>query len=306
MPVSTDLDIRRQHEVNIYRDLPSHVRVVADFLAPALAGHGGAAVVVATEPVRTRLRDELRTAGIEFDISRLCEFDASETLAGFYSDGHIDETRFGSIVGEVLHRAARSAGHGPLCVYGEMVAVLWEAGDVAAAIDLERAWNDLGPSPSFRLLCGYPSYLMGPELEEDFLEVCGLHTAARDARPFDVAQTLAPTRDAARSARQFVEHRLAPFVDGDQLHDMALIISELATNALSHAQSPFTVSLSGSPSEMVRVSVTDQDCNLPRMRHTNQLSTHGRGLSIVSTLATRWGIEPSCEGKTVWAEVAFR
>lgn len=306
MSVSPVLDIRNAHEVHFYSDVSSHVSLVADFLAPALTGRAGVAVVAATGPIRSRLREELRAAGVEVSNGRLRELDAVETLARFCSGDRIDRARFRATVGEIVQRAARAAGDGPVCVYGEMVAVLWQAGDIASAIELERAWNELGSSSRFRLMCGYPSALVGPEHEDDFLEVCRLHTAASDTRPIDAKRSLPATPDAARAARHFAVRRLGPFVRGDELHDIEVIISELATNALTHAESPFTVSLRGNPEEVVRIEVTDRDFCTPQLRPAALLASRGRGLSIVSTLATRWGVEPSLDGKTVWAEIVFR
>jgi len=37
-----------------------------------------------------------------------------------------------------------------------MVALLWDAGDVASAIALEDLWNDLAGERDFMLLCAYP------------------------------------------------------------------------------------------------------------------------------------------------------
>lgn len=39
--------------------------------------------------------------------------------------------------------------------YGEMVNVLWQDGQEAAAIRLEMLWNDLARTRAFKLLCGY-------------------------------------------------------------------------------------------------------------------------------------------------------
>jgi hypothetical protein len=42
---------------------------------------------------------------------------------------------------------------------------------------------------------------------------------------------------------------------------------------------------------------------LPRLRHGGPAARSGRGLHLVGALARAWGVEPSADGKTVWAEL---
>ena len=63
-------------------------------------------------------------------------------------------------------------------IYGEMVAVLWDQGNVAAAIELERLWNDLAIRHPFSLLCAYPTSAFHTDAgAEQFLQVCAQHSA---------------------------------------------------------------------------------------------------------------------------------
>jgi hypothetical protein len=41
-------------------------------------------------------------------------------------------------------------------VFGEMVSLLWDAGLIDAAVELEVLWNELGVQYPFSLLCAYP------------------------------------------------------------------------------------------------------------------------------------------------------
>lgn len=83
----------------------------------------------------------------------------------------------------------------------------------------------------------------------------------------------------------------------------ALLVSELATNAVKHARSAFSVSvrLGGGP---VRVSVRDFGEGEPTERRPAPDQTSGRGLMIVGALADQWGVEDHARGKTVWFELA--
>jgi anti-sigma regulatory factor (Ser/Thr protein kinase) len=93
--------------------------------------------------------------------------------------------------------------------------------------------------------------------------------------------------------------------DNALLDDAALIVTELATNAVLHASSGFTVDVSSSP-HAVRVAVHDASPARPERRDASPVATSGRGLGIVAALANRWDVESVDAGKTVWAELHRR
>jgi anti-sigma regulatory factor (Ser/Thr protein kinase) len=121
-------------------------------------------------------------------------------------------------------------------------------------------------------------------------------TAAQDQR--QTVRTF-PSRPAAvRAARQFVVDRLA----GDHAADTAaLLVSELATNAVEHARTPFTVRVVVGPT--VRVEVGDRSNASPVALEVPSEADRGRGLGIVAALASRWGTSHTAEGKVVWFEL---
>lgn len=82
--------------------------------------------------------------------------------------------------------------------------------------------------------------------------------------------------------------------------DCRLAVSELATNAITHAASPFEVRVRFT--DTVRLEVADQSSELPVLRSPSAFDGGGRGCRIVDALATRWGAEPAPGGKVVWAE----
>jgi hypothetical protein len=54
----------------------------------------------------------------------------------------------------------------------------------------------------------------------------------------------------------------------------------------------------------VRVAVSDLDGRVDLVPlSVAQGNEHGRGLRIVATLASAWGVEPRGEGKAVWFEL---
>ena len=67
-------------------------------------------------------------------------------------DGTPDPVAFASVIGAALDDLT---GSGPVHAFGEMVALLWDEGNVTAAIELESLWNDLAEHRTFSLYCAY-------------------------------------------------------------------------------------------------------------------------------------------------------
>jgi anti-sigma regulatory factor (Ser/Thr protein kinase) len=92
--------------------------------------------------------------------------------------------------------------------------------------------------------------------------------------------------------------------------DVALVISELFSNALRHAaplpEAKIRVAWCIDQAS-VRVSVSDGGGpTVPELGEPTQGATGGRGLRIVERLSSRWGTSTSEDGTTVWAEVPVR
>ena len=102
-------------------------------------------------------------------------------------------------------------------------------------------------------------------------------------------------RAARRFTRAFLlEHGLDVFVE-----DAELAVSEVATNALLHAQGPFHVGLS-TDGRGLRAQVTDPSPVLPSQREAGTQATTGRGMSLLDGCTTDHGVAPLLRGKTVW------
>lgn len=145
------------HLVEFYESDALLVESVGDFLTPALE-QGEAVIVVATEAHRVSFADALAERGVELEAARqqgrLVELDAGETLGRFVVESVPDENMFDAVVGRLVRRTgARSPN---LRVYGEMVAVMWDRGNAAGALQLEQLWNRLSEEQPFTLMCAYP------------------------------------------------------------------------------------------------------------------------------------------------------
>jgi anti-sigma regulatory factor (Ser/Thr protein kinase) len=109
--------------------------------------------------------------------------------------------------------------------------------------------------------------------------------------------------DQVREVRRFVASTLATWQL--QSDDVALLVSELATNAVLHARSEFEVSLTAEP-DRVRVEVSDGNSRVPSLAAVPVDAYSGRGLLLVQQLAQAWGVETAARvGKTIWFEVAL-
>jgi anti-sigma regulatory factor (Ser/Thr protein kinase) len=87
----------------------------------------------------------------------------------------------------------------------------------------------------------------------------------------------------------------------DHVRVVGLLLSELATNALTHASSPYRLMVEMDADETF-VEVTDAGDGEAFTRAPAHVNG-GYGLNLVNALATTWGAEPREHGKTVWAAV---
>jgi hypothetical protein len=272
-------------------------RSVADFLRDGLAA-GGTAIVIATGPHRQMFERELTAAGVELDGHSVIALDAASTLRQFVTDGRVDQQAFRRVIGEVV-RDALSRG-GPVRAYGEMVGLLWEAGDVMSAIRLEELWNELGAELPFALMCGYRrSTLSSPSLADELEQVCHLH----DSVHVEFSRGFEPTSAAPRAARRSVAEAVRQVGHSARLIDDAqTLAAELAANAVIHTRSPFTLTASVTNSR-VHIAVGDRSSVAPTLRFTPPSLPGGKGLQVVAALSADWGVEITADGKTVWAEL---
>lgn len=104
-----------------------------------------------------------------------------------------------------------------------------------------------------------------------------------------------------REARLFVcgllrAHGLPGVAD-----DAELVVSELATNAVTHAGTPFIVTVDCDGSRLL-LTVQDGTSEVPVLMMAEPMDTGGRGLAIVKALSQDWGSDDHpATAKSVWA-----
>lgn len=119
-------------------------------------------------------------------------------------------------------------------------------------------------------------------------------------------RTYPPEPESVTRARHDVGEVLGPRVGGS---DVAVIVSELASNAVKHARTPFRLRLvQVDDSVLVRVddSLGEHVVGTgPAVVEASPDAPHGRGLALVSALAQRWGVRSQPSGTCAWALLAL-
>jgi anti-anti-sigma factor len=172
------------HIVEFYESDELLAKSVRDYVQPSLRG-GDAVVVVATKRHRDLFEAALTGTGIDVgearEEDRYIDLDAEETLSLFMLDGTPDPIRFEIALTKLLARAG--GGGRSVSVYGEMVAFLWDQGNITGVIALEDLWNELGRSQQFSLFCAYPLAAFDrPESAESFRTIREQHSGAHPQR----------------------------------------------------------------------------------------------------------------------------
>jgi anti-sigma regulatory factor (Ser/Thr protein kinase) len=113
-----------------------------------------------------------------------------------------------------------------------------------------------------------------------------------------------PSESASVPLARRVATNSLPGLPATVLADVALVVSELATNCVRHAHTDFHLRVERHVDE-VRVEVTDGGRGDPRPQTPEASQPHGRGLHIVQVVARQWGVVPAGSGKTVWCTIAL-
>lgn len=298
----------RPHVVQFYEDVDELTTSVGTYLARAWAA--GECLILITTAERCSVL--LSAAGpgpssaySSGDPARIIWLDPYATLEELLIDGRLDPARFDAVAGATV-RAAAQKGIG-VSAFGEMVGLLWESGQVGEAIQLEKLWNDLAAREPVALYCAYPSgSAQGHRCPSDHPDIVGAHSAVvGDGTDVSIgraeSRTFEATLVAPRQVRRLVAETLAAW-GGHQADEAVSVVAELAANAVVHAGSSFTVTLT-ELADGLRISVQDGSTSMPRASGVSGHEPSGRGLDLVARLARRWGAVASDGGKVVWAEL---
>jgi len=204
------------------------------------------------------------------------------------------------------------------CLAEQPEAVVVEAAGLAAADDIAltlfrtvahhaSAWPCIPV-----VLCSPPAELVA-QLHQLGLDrhviVCATLDAARaHARrrplPDRVRHTFPPESGSVTLARHLVTDACQRWHLPHLVPMASLVTSELVGNAVRHAGTEAEVTVHRADRHLY-VAVRDYDEHLPKLVGTAaETDPGGRGLLLVSAMATAWGCIPLLDGKVAWAAVS--
>lgn len=200
----------------------------------------------------------------------------------------------------------RAVQRGPRGVVIDLSAAVGLAPEVVDTLNWLTSEAAGWPRPALSVCCA------PPELAELLLPEVRMHRCRSDAiEHIDdhaghgqcVRVTLPADPTGPRRARQLatecaLEHGVPP-------EDLSLVVSELVTNALRYGQPPVELEID-SCEHCVTVLVCDGGTGRPVARAADEQDEGGRGLLLVTSLASDTGVRPSPPGKAVWAELPRR
>jgi serine/threonine-protein kinase RsbW len=109
---------------------------------------------------------------------------------------------------------------------------------------------------------------------------------------------------AARTGRRWVMDvvREAGMLRRQDAELIELLAGELLANAVIHGPRAGRIWVTATREDSsVRISVRDEGEGLPRVKHPSPTALGGRGVGLVDSLASRWGVQDhGATGKTVW------
>ncbi|HKT80075.1 MAG TPA: MEDS domain-containing protein [Vicinamibacterales bacterium] len=176
------------HFLQLFDTIESRADNVGAFVEGSLAA-GGKVVVLATPEHWKAVDERLSLWGCDVDSAiadrRLTMVDARRALESILRRGQPDPMRFSAWAARAVPPPGGSVVR-RIFVYGELVDLLAEEANFAAAVTLERLWSDLLKSRPFTLMCGYCSaHFSNPRAGSALREICACHsrneTASDDA-----------------------------------------------------------------------------------------------------------------------------
>jgi hypothetical protein len=297
-----------EHLVQFYDSDGELLDSVVPYLAEGLDA-GEAVLVLATEQHHALFEAGLMTRDVDVEQAiadgRYVALDAVQALECIRPHGNLRMDAFDEVIGRLVRQHA--AEHRGLRAFGELVGLLWEEGEAAAADELEGMWNELFYEHQFTLLCAYPTSPAAMQ-RGAVGRVCRSHSSVipsitRDdspagAMPLNAAFTA--DLDAPRRVRALLGSALADFQFSDDLIERGtLTASELAANAVLHARTPFRL-LMQPRAASVWIGVED---HAPLRHRQDVVGRSPHGLGLIATLALRWGIVTRETGKLIWVEL---
>jgi hypothetical protein len=162
------------HRMQLFDDSDSKVDAVSAFVAEHL-NQDTRVLCFMTPPHREAVLARLASDNLPVESlqnrGRLTFLDASDALEQLVIDGRLDRNRFDSMLRDNIPQGQ------PCAIYGELVDLLAERGELRQAQQLEHWWSGITAEHPLTVFCGYASAHFGhPDAIPTLREICRAHS----------------------------------------------------------------------------------------------------------------------------------
>jgi DNA-binding NarL/FixJ family response regulator len=190
LPSLTSLSILAgsRHSLQFHADEAHYVDEVSR-LAEATLRSGAPFVLISGEAIRHGVAERLKARGM--NLARLAERaqyvaqDTEQALSEMLEGGKPDKGRLAEMIRglERSRQAVASPTPARLTIVGDMSAALCRRGSFAAALELERIWDELTHALPFFTVCCFPiESALDADVRDRLSTVCAEHSAVVHAR----------------------------------------------------------------------------------------------------------------------------
>lgn len=146
------------HIVQLYQDDEFLNQAVCCFTGAGLA-NGDSVILAPTGDHWKPMRAQLEAKGVDVQLAQergqLMVVDAQEFLPRIMRNAMPDTAVFNDVVGDVIDDARAGGRYERVRIWGELVDVLWERGDVAASMSLEDLFDQVGKKRELSTFCSF-------------------------------------------------------------------------------------------------------------------------------------------------------
>jgi hypothetical protein len=168
------------HIVQLYQDADFYGEAISHFAAEGFA-RGEAIILVATQPNWQNISGRLRGKG--FDVDRLFRegqltlLDADATLPKFMEGDHPVDRMFKPLARQTIEKARAGGKYPRVRWWGEMVNVLYVAGNPKGSNRLEEYFDEVALEENVAVFCSFLMDKFDPKIyEQAFHDVCSTHS----------------------------------------------------------------------------------------------------------------------------------
>src|ERR1043165_9664486 len=148
------------HVVQIYENDEVFLDLLSGFTSGGIRA-GESVIVIATQGHLKGLENRLTKSGLSVSgltaNNQYIPLNEEEALSKFMVNDWPDENLFNHEVSALIEKS-KGKNRRRVRAFGEMVAILWEQGQVGATIRLEQLWNKFCENEAFSLFCAYPQH----------------------------------------------------------------------------------------------------------------------------------------------------